>query len=692
MRVAGGNGPLIEGSEELEGFAGGPLGPSMSSRNLRSTLAFQVDDRNPDVRMRKSMKDKPSSPTIFQNWIESEKPILADGALGTMLHMKGISIESCFDELNLTNPNVVLEIHQAYVNAGVQIIETNTFGANRYKLSEYRLENRVHEINVAAVKIAKKAAQSVLHDVLVAGSVGPLGVRLAPLGRIKESEAFAAFQEQIAALVSADVDLIIIETQNDLQEAIQAVRAARSVTDRPIIATMTFTRDDRTLLGETPEHVAATLYESGADVIGANCSEGPAQLLRIIRKMKQAVPQAVYSVMPNAGWPERIFGRIMYPATPDYFSEYARAFQEAGAKIIGGCCGTTPEHSAAMRASLDNPDQTSAILSAVISSTENSFLESTDQQPTNLADKLDNDHFVIAVEMHPPRGFSTYKMIAGAELLLDSGADVINLADSPMARMRMSPWAACQLIQNEVGVETVLHFPTRGRNILRVQGDLLASHALGVRNVFVVMGDPTAIGDYPGAMDNYDLVPSGLIKLISQGFNTGVDHAGAQIGGETSFFVGCALNLGAKNQENEMRVLNRKIKAGANFALTQPVYDPKIVEDFLSAYAARYGALELPLLLGMLPIHNPKHAAFLHNEVPGINIPQQAIERISAAGENSREEGVRLAINLFESVRNLVQGVYLIPAFGHYNVVADLIENIRAYEIAPTIKEGSSVD
>lgn len=632
------------------------------------------------------MQENKSSTTIFKDWMESEKPILADGALGTMLHKQGLGIESCFDELNLTSPGVVLEIHQAYVNAGVQIIETNSFGANRYKLSEYRLEDQLREINIAAVKIAKKAAQSVMHDVLVAGSVGPLGVRLAPLGRIKESDAFAAFQEQIDALVSADVDLIIIETQNDLQEEIQAVRAARSITDRPVIATMTFTRDDRTLLGDTAELVAAKLYESGADVIGANCSEGPAQLLRIIRKMKHAVPQAVLSVMPNAGWPERVLGRIIYPATPDYFSEYARAFQEAGAKIIGGCCGTTPEHSAAMREALDNPEQTSAILSAVISSADNTYFESTHKRPTKLANKLDNDHFVVAVEMHPPRGFSTYKMIAGAELLLDSGADAINLADSPMARMRMSPWAACQLIQNEVGIETVLHFPTRGRNILRVQGDLLASHAIGVRNVFVVMGDPTAIGDYPEAMDNYDLVPSGLIKLISRGFNTGVDHTGAHIGGQTSFFVGCALNLGAKNQENEMRVLNKKINAGANFALTQPVYDPKVIEQFLQSYAAKYGPLELPLLLGMLPIHNAKHAAFLNNEVPGINIPQQAIKRISAAGEKSREESLRMAIELFDSVRELVQGVYLIPAFGHYDVVAELIESIRSVEVAAVLE------
>jgi homocysteine S-methyltransferase len=626
--------------------------------------------------------------SLFYDWLENETPILADGAMGTVLHGKGIGIEACFDELNISNPDLVAEVHQSYIDAGAQIIETNTFGANRYKLSSYGLEDRLVEINTAAVQIAKKAVQEASGDVLVAGSVGPLGVRIAPIGRVKAEEAFESFQEHISALVKAGVDLIILETQNDLQEALIGVRAARSLTDLPVIATMTFTRDDRTLLGDSPAHVARQLHQSGADVIGANCSEGPTQLLRILHKMRQAVPEATYSVMPNAGWPERILGRIIYPATPDYFAEYAIAFRDGGAKLIGGCCGTAPDHIRAMRDFLDAPEKTVSITSPLVGNGENAVAEATPQHPTQLASRLDEGRFVIAVEMDPPKGFSTYKLIAGAQLLSDSGVDVINLADSPMARMRMSPWAACQLIQTEVGIETVLHFITRGRNILRVQGDLLASHALGVRNVFVVMGDPTAIGDYPEAMDNFDVVPSGLIKLISQGFNTGVDHTGAEIGGSTSFFVGCALNLGALDLDRETRILNKKIQSGANFALTQPVFDPTLVHRFVDHYEGRYGSLELAILVGLLPLQSSRHAAFLHNEVPGIRIPEETFHRIESSGDKSKEEGLQMCIELIEQIKDTIQGIYIMPAFGQYDIASEIVEYTRQNVVGSLIHSG----
>jgi homocysteine S-methyltransferase len=280
--------------------------------------------------------------------------------------------------------------------------------------------------------------------------------------------------------------------------------------------------------------------------------------------------------------------------------------------------------------------------------------------------------------MDPPRGFSTHKVLAGAHMLAEAGADVINVADSPMARMRMSPWAVCQLIQHQVDIETVLHFPTRGRNLLRVQGDLLAAHALGVRNVFVVMGDPTAVGDYPDAMDNYDLVPSGLIKLVKHSFNAGVDHSGADIGGPTSFFVGCALNLGAQDIEREIRLLRKKIDAGADFALTQPVYEPAVAKAFIQAYKARHGDPEIPILVGMLPLYNARHAAFLHNEVPGIRIPDSIRSRISISDDRAPKEGVRIAVDLLESLLDVVQGAYLMPPFGRYELAAEIIEAIRA--------------
>lgn len=613
----------------------------------------------------------------FDEWVGGDKPILADGAMGTMIHSRGVRLEACFDELNLLQPELVMGIHRDYIEAGAQIIETNTFGANRYKLAEHGLSGQVEEINRAGVELAREASRLRPGEIRVAGSIGPLGIRLAPFGRVQPEEAFAAYQEQMEALLQAGVDLLILETQNDLHEVREAVRAARSLTEIPLIATMTFTRDDRTLLGDTPQQVATSLAELEVDLIGANCSTGPAQLLRILERMRSAAPEYRFSVMPNAGWPERVSGRIMYPATAEYFADYVASFCRSGAVIVGGCCGTTPAHIANMRAAIDS------LTSPCIPTEELSVAEEpwVDREqalpPTELATRLKTKEFVITVEMDPPRGFSTHKLLAGAHLLAEAGADAVNVADSPMARMRMSPWAACQLIQQEVGVEAVLHFPTRGRNLLRVQGDLLAAHAVGVRNVFVMMGDPTAIGDYPEAMDNYDLVPSGLIHLIQHRFNAGVDHSGADIGEATSFFVGCALNVNASDLEREMRILHKKVKAGADFALTQPVFEVKRIDRFLAGYRQRYGALEIPLLAGILPLYNPRHAAFLHNEVPGIHIPEPIHQRMASAKEPAYDEGGRIAVELLQSLQGIVQGAYLMPPFNQYNLAADIIESIR---------------
>ncbi len=617
---------------------------------------------------------------LFQKWLGRKVPILADGAMGTMLHTKGVSLDTCFDEYNLNQPALIADIHREYIDAGAELIETNTFGANRFKLAAHGLEDRVAEINTAAVQLARRVIEASFKEVLLAGSVGPLGVHMAPFGRVKPEQAYQAFHEQIEALVAAGVDVLLIETHNDVEEIHEAVRAAKDVGDLPVIASVTYTRDDRTLLGDNPAHVAKRLADYGADVIGANCSSGPAQLLRILRQMRRAVPQARFCVMPNAGWPERVSGRIMYPATADYFGDYAVAFCEAGASIVGGCCGTTPEHITAMRSALDNLESPCIESPSAASIVGEPPSMTTTREPTMLASTLASGRFVISVEMDPPRGFSTHKLIAGASLLAEAGADVINVADSPMARMRMSPWAVCDLIQREVGIESVLHFPTRGRNLLRVQGDLLAAHALDVRNIFVVLGDPTAIGDYPDAMDDYDLVPSGLIKLIKQELNSGVDHAGAEIGEATSFFVGCALNLCAKDPEREIRILHKKIDAGADFALTQPVYEPELAGEFIEAYKKRYGPLDLSVLVGVLPLYGTRHAAFLHNEVPGIRIPDAIRGQIADAGDQAPQEGVRLAVELLQSLSSIVQGVYLMPPFHRYDLAADIIEAIRRAE------------
>ena len=603
--------------------------------------------------------------------------ILADGAMGTMLHARGVGFDKCFDELNLTNPAAVADIHREYIEAGAQLIITNTFGANRFKLKKHGLEEDMVEINRAGVELAKRAVAASFKDVLVAGDIGPLGVRIAPYGRVKPEEARAAFAEQVKALADAGAELIVIETMSDLYEIQEAIKAAKQTCSLPVVASVTFTRDDRTLLGDDPMKVARKLRDAGADVIGVNCSGGPSQLLRILKQMKQAVSDGKFWVKPNAGWPEQVGGRIMYPADADYFGDYALAFREAGASIVGGCCGTTPQHITAMKKAFESTPL--LFTDSITVLTDDESMDEPAEQPTQLAQKLSSGKFSICVEMDPPRGLSTHKLLAGASLLADAGADVINVADSPMARMRMSAWAVCDLVQRKVGVETTLHFPTRGRNLLRVQGDLLAAHALGIRNVFVVMGDPTSIGDYPEAMDNYDLVPSGLIKLIKQGFNVGVDHSGTSIGQPTNFFVGAALHLCPQDVDNEVKNLHRKVKAGVDFFLTQPIYRVDDGPKLLEAYEVKHGKLNKPILAGILPLVSAKHASFLHHEVPGIFIPDEARTRIESAGdaEHGAKVGVELAVDLIQNIKSWASGIYIMPQFHRYDMVAEIIEAVK---------------
>jgi methionine synthase I (cobalamin-dependent)/5,10-methylenetetrahydrofolate reductase len=607
--------------------------------------------------------------------------LLADGAMGTMLHSRGVGFDKCFDELNISNPAAVAEVHRDYVASGAQLILSNTFGANRFKLREHGLDLQVAAINRAGVELARHAIVASIKDVYVAGDVGPLGVRIAPFGRVHPEQARAAFAEQIEALCEAGADLIVVETVSDLYEIQEAAKAAKQVCSLPLVTSVTFTRDDRTVLGDNPASVARTLNDAGADVIGVNCSGGPAQLLRILKQMRQAVPTGRFWVKPNAGWPEQVGGRIMYPADPAYFAEYAVSFRAAGASIVGGCCGTTPQHIEAMRKALEVSPVAETSPAGFLADEE--LIETQQDQPTQFAQKLAARGFAISVEMDPPRGLSTHKLIAGASLLAEAGADVINVADSPMARMRMSAWAVCDLVQRRVNVETTLHFPTRGRNLLRVQGDLLAAHALGIRNVLVIMGDPTAIGDYPEAMDNYDLVPSGLIRLIKEGFNAGVDHAGASIGQPTNFFVGAALNLCAPEPEREIKNLRRKIRAGADFFVTQPIYRSEDGTGLLDMYQSRYGSLEKPILVGVLPLISLKHANFLNHEVPGISIPESIIRRLEVAGERAAEEGVAIAVELIQQIKPWAQGVYIMPQFSRFDLIAEIIEKVKVPEGTP---------
>ncbi len=621
----------------------------------------------------------------------ARRPLLLDGAMGTVLHGRGIPIDDCFDAISLSNPALVVDIHRSYIAAGADIIETNSFGANRFKLAQHGLEDQVQQINAAAVAVARRAIDSSFKDVLLAGSVGPLGVRLAPLGRVPANEAENAFAEQIAALVAAPVetpgqrgvDLIVLETISDLAEMAAAVRAARRVApDIPVVGMIAFTRDDRTLLGDTPANVADFLAELDLDVMGVNCSSGPVQVLRLIATMRERRPNTPLSASPNAGWPQQQEGgRVLYPATPAYFAGYVRAFVEAGARVIGGCCGTTADHIAAMRVALDDPKEALAEIRPRLAKSGKApgKLAAADR-PTRLMQTLSEGRFVVTVEMSPPRGIAAQRLLVGARMLKEAGAGFIDVADSPLARMRMSAWAAAHLVQREIGLEAVLHFPTRGRNLLRIQGDLLAAHALGIRNLFVVMGDPTQIGDYPEAMDDYDIVPTGLIQLIKTRLNRGLDKAGQTIDQPTSFTVGCALNLEPADAARELRLLGKKIRNGADFALTQPVFNPVAASEFIGTCQATFGRAMIPIVAGIQSLYSSGNAEFLHNEVPGITIPADIRQRMRSAGAQ-QEEGVLIAQGIIEEIRPKVQGVYMIPVFGRYDLVANVLDVVSGSSV-----------
>ncbi|VAW37231.1 5-methyltetrahydrofolate--homocysteine methyltransferase [hydrothermal vent metagenome] len=622
-----------------------------------------------------------------------ERSFLFDGAMGTLLHNRGVSMAQSFDGINLTQPAVVADIHRTYIAAGADIIETNSFGANRFKLAEYGLQEQVTAVNQAAVNIARRVIDSAFREVWLAGSVGPLGVRLTPLGRVSLTEAAAAFREQIDALLTAtstssiqavphSIDLLVLETMSDLQEMETAVSVARELAlDIPIVAQMTFTRDDRTLLGHTPDAVAQRLAALDVDAIGVNCSGGPAQVLRLLLMIGQLAPDKLLAASPNAGWPEQTQrGRVLYPATPDYFGQYTHALLEAGAVLVGGCCGTDEAHIAAMRHALDHPAPSSIPLPQIQIVTQAKRQTAVLDPPTQLAQNLANGRFIVTVEMSPPKGIATQRLIEGAHMLKEAGANLLNLADSPLARMRMSGWAAAHLVQKSVGLETVLHFPTRGRNLLRIQGDLLAAYAMGIRNLFVTMGDPTRIGDYPEAMDSYDIVPTGLIHLIKQQFNSGVDKAGQSIDQPTNFMVGCALNLTSTDPERDLKLLRRKIGNGADFAVTQPVFDPAAAKRFVDLYESTYEEKMLPLIVGVKPLFNGRNAQFLHNEVPGMSIPEPLRQRMAQTTE-PQQEGVAIAQEILLAIRPFAQGVYLMPAFGRYDLVANVMDALAEVTI-----------
>src|SRR5437763_660633 len=550
-------------------------------------------------------------------------PLLGDGAMGTPLPARGVSSQRSFDALNLTGPKIVEEIHRAYISAGAELIETNTFGANRIKLARHGLDGRVRDINVRAVKLAREAREIAGEPVFLAGSVGPIGQQLEPIGRISIARATAAFEEQIAALLEGGADLLVLETFTNLPELLAAVGAAKKTTDLPIVAQMTFAEDGLTLSAEEPSQVVQALERAGVDVIGVNCGVGPQVALQVLESMRQQT-RLPLSGQPNAGLPARVEGRFFYFATPEYFATFARQAADLGVAYIGGCCGTTPAHIAAMRGALGPVGSATRIQRPTPSSAIAIDLNPAEQlPPTPFAQRLAARSFVVSVEIDPPRGLNPAKCVAGAELIKDAGADAVNIGDSPMARVRMSALSLALMIQQQVGIDTLIHFTSRDKNLMALQAELIGAHALGIRNIIALTGDPPRIGDYPSATGVWAVDSIGLIKILKR-LNEGYDWLGTSIGKPANFTIACAVNPSADDLDHEIDRFRLKIKAGADVAMSQPLYDLETLEQFF----LKTGPLPIRFLLGVLPLQSSRHAEFMHNEVPGIVVPVELRERM----------------------------------------------------------------
>jgi methionine synthase I (cobalamin-dependent)/5,10-methylenetetrahydrofolate reductase len=600
-----------------------------------------------------------------------KRVMLCDGAMGTLLYMRGVPYESSFDEQNISNPKVVLDAHRDYIKAGAEIIETNTFGANQFKLRNFGLENKVREINLKGAKIAREAREIEGRDVFIAGSMGPLGKPLVPFGKISPEEAREAFRLQAEALLEGGVDVFITETFSDLNEIALAVNAIRSICQLPVIASMTFGEDTKTLMGNSPEDVAKKLEGLKVEVIGANCTIGPQKMLEVVKALAN-VTQLPISAQPNAGLPRYVDGRFIYLSSPQYFAEYAKEFVKAGVGIVGGCCGTTPEYIKAIASALTSikPEPITAKTSTISieeKAKENELVKKKKEEVSQFAQKL-GKKFVISVEIDPPRGVNPEKILKNVERLKQIGIDAINIADSPMARVRMSCISLAYLIKAKIGIETILHLTCRDRNLMGLQSDLIGVHALGIHNILAITGDPPILGDYPQATAVYDVDSIGLVKIVNR-LNGGTDWAGNSIGSPTSFCVGVGVNPCASDLDKELFRFHQKKEAGADFAFTQPLYDLKLLEDFLK----KVKHLEIPIFLGLLPLASFKHAEFLHYEVPGINIPERIREKMRKAGEKSANEGILLARELLEGAKEMMAGVYLAPSFGRFEIVEKVV-------------------
>ena len=594
-------------------------------------------------------------------------PVLCDGAMGTLLYSKGIFINRCYDELNVSQPDLIRDIHHEYLQAGADVIETNTFGANSFRLSKHGCVDKLAAINRQGAHIAREAAKS--FDALVAGAVGPLGVRIEPLGKIAFEEARAAFREQIESLNTEGVDLLILETFGYLEELHQAILAARDVNPRlPVVAQVTIDEDGNCLDGSSPEHYGPQLEEWGADVLGCNCSVGPVAMLDAMERVR-ATTKAPLSAQPNAGMPRSVEGRTIYLCSPEYMASYARKLVNVGVRLVGGCCGTTPAHIHEMKKFL--PRSTPAALPKGRAKAAAQPVEPVPlRERSLLGHKVAEGEFVTMVEIVPPKGTDPTKEVEGARFLKSVGIDGVNIPDSPRASARMSNQALCLLVQQQVGIEPILHYTCRDRNVLGIQSDLLGASAVGIRNLICITGDPPKMGDYPDATAVFDVDAIGLVNIVRD-LNRGLDIGGNPIGNATRFVIAVGANPGSPNIDEEIRRFQYKVEAGAELAVTQPVFDLRLLEEFLR----RIEHCRIPVVAGIWPLTSTRNAEFMKNEL-GVSIPDEIIQRMARANtsEAAREEGVAIARDMLVAVRPMVQGAQIAAPFGKYSCAVDVLE------------------
>src|SRR5947209_882133 len=605
--------------------------------------------------------------------------ILCDGAMGTLLYAKGVFINKCYDELNLTQPDLIRGIHQEYMNAGAEIIETNTFGGNSFRLGRYGLGDKVEEVNRQGAELAREAADAFnlkkAANVLVAGSIGPLGLRIEPLGKTSREEARASFRDQITALVAGGVDVLMLETFGYLEELHQAILAAREVApEKLLVAQVTIDEDGNCLDGASPETFTTKLHEWGPDGLGCNCSGGPVAMLEASERIRRVTDKPL-SAQPNAGIPRSIEGRNIYLCSPEYMASYARKFVNAGVSFVGGCCGTTPEHIKAMKSALrmaDAKGKTGGFHITTERKRESSITPPPLAQRSNLGKKLATGEFVTLVEIVPPKGVDFRKEVEGAKFLKAAGIDAINIPDSPRASARMSNMALCLLVQQQAGIETVLHFTCRDRNVLSMQSELLGAYTTGIHNLICITGDPPKLGNYPDATAVFDVDAIGLVNIV-RNLNHGLDVGGNPIGSGTKFLIGVGANPGIVNVDEEVRRFEYKVEAGADYAVTQPVFDIALLEQFLR----RVDHHRIPVLAGIWPLTSVRNAEFMKNELR-VSVPDAILDRMARApnAEAARAEGILIAREMLLQVRGLVQGAKVAAPLCRYISATEVLDGM----------------